>query len=132
MPGLAAYGLTLTGAAAGVIANITNFSGPGISLDTVDVTAHDSTGAWEEVVPTIVRGGEVTFEINYNPTTHHYAGHGLAFNLITRLIDTWTIGGPMGAWSFQGYVTAFEPSAPFDGKMAASCTIKVTGAVTVP
>jgi predicted secreted protein len=132
MPGLAARGLTLTGAAAGVIPNITSFSGPGIGLDVEDVTSHDSTGGWEEVVPTILRSGEVTFEINYTPAAHHYAAHGLAFNLVTRLIDTWTIGGPMGAWSFQGYVTKFEPSAPFDGKMTASVSIKVTGAVTVP
>jgi predicted secreted protein len=132
MPGLAARGLTLTGAAAGVIPNITNFTGPGISLDTEDVTAHDSTGGWEEVVPTILRSGEVTFDINYTPAAHHYAAHGLAFNLVTRLIDTWTVGGPMGAWVFTGYVSKFEPSAPHDGKLSASVAIKITGAVTIP
>jgi predicted secreted protein len=131
MAGLAAFGLTLTGTAAGLIGNITNFSGPGLSLDTVDVTAHDSTGAWEQLVPTIVRSGEVTFDINYNPTTHAAAG-GLLLKLINRVVDTWTIGGPMGAWVFSGYVTGFEPSAPFDGKLSASVTIKPTGAVTAP
>ena len=132
MPGLAAYGLTLTGAAAGVIPNVTNFTGPGISLDVEDVTAHDSTDAWEEVVPTIIRSGEVTFDINYDPVAHHYAAHGLAFNLATRLIDTFTLGGPIGVWVFTGYVTKFEVSAPHDGKLSASVAIKCTGAVTIP
>ena len=131
MPGLAAYGLTLTGAAAGLIGNITNFSGPGISLDTVDVTAHDSPSAWEQILPTILRSGEVTFDINYSPVTHAAAG-GLLLRLTTRAVDTWTIGGPMGAWSFSGYVTGFEPAAPFDGKLNASVTIKPTGVVTAP
>ena len=132
MPGLAAFGLTLTGAAAGVIPNITNFSGPSLALDTEEVTAHDSVSAWEEFVATIVRSGEVTFDINYDPVAHHYALHGLTFNLVTRLIDTWTVGGPMGVWVFTGYVNKFEPSAPYDGKMTASVGIKITGAVTVP
>lgn len=131
MPGLAAFGTTLTGAAAGLIGNVTNISGPGLSLDTVDVTAHDSTGAWEEVVPTILRSGEVTFDINYNPTTHAAAG-GLLLRLTTRAVDTWTFGGPMGAWTFSGYVVGFEPTAPHDGKLSASVTIKPTGAVTAP
>lgn len=132
MPGLAAIGVTLTGAAAGVIPNITNFQGPSLSTDTVDVTAHDSPSSFEQHVPTIVRGGEVTFDINYDPVAHHYAGHGLAFNLITKLIDTWTTGGPIGVWVFTGYVTKFEPQAAHDGKMTASVAIKVTGVVTVP
>ena len=31
-------------------ANVKSISGPGLSLDTEDVTSHDSTAAWEEVV----------------------------------------------------------------------------------
>jgi len=131
MPGLAAFGTTLTGAAAGSIGNVVSISGPALSLDTVDVTSHDSTGAWEEHVPTILRSGEVTLELNYDPTEHPGAG-GLLLQLTTRDIDSWTIGGPMGAWSFDGYVTGFEPSAPHDGKLSATATIKVTGDVTAP
>ena len=131
MAGLAAFGLTLTGAVAGLIDNITNFSGPGISLDTVDVTAHDSPDAWEEVVPTILRSGEVTFDINYDPVAHAAAG-GLLLQMTTRAVDTWTLGGPIGVWVFDGYVTGFKPAAPHDGKLSASVTIKVTSDVTIP
>ena len=57
----AAYGTALTkGAYPGTeVAQVTSISGPGISLDTVDVTEHDGDG-WEEVVATILRSGEVT------------------------------------------------------------------------
>ena len=133
MAGLAAYGTTLTGTACGLIANVVSIDGPSLSLDTVDVTAHDSADAWEEIVPTILRSGEMTLELNYDPTdaSHAFAA-GLLHYLTSRLIDTWTVGGPMGAWSFDGYVTAFSPSAPHDGKLGASVTIKPTTTVTIP
>lgn len=134
MPGIAARGTTLTGAGGAAIVNVTSISGPGLKLDTEDVTAHDSTGGWEEVVGTILRSGEVTLEINYDPAaaTHKNAALGLIHKLINRTSTVWTMGGPMGVWVFTAYVTAFEPSAPFDGKLSASVTLKPTGAVTAP
>lgn len=134
MAGLSARGMILTGAACGVVANVVSIDGPALSLDTADVTAHDSPGGWEELVPTILRSGEVTLEINYNPTeaSHKNAASGLLHQLVNRTTDTWTFGGPMGTWSFSGYVTAFSPSAPHDGKLSASVTIKPTGKVTIP
>ena len=131
MPGLAAFGTTLTGLAAGLIPNVVSVTGPPLRVDTVDVTAHDSTGAWEEHRPTIIRSGEVKVELNYDPAEHPGAG-GLLLQLTTRVIDAWTVGGPMGAWTFSGYVTGFEPSAPHDGKLAATATIKATATVTAP
>ena len=133
MPGLAARGTTLTGPG-GAIVNVVSISGPGISLDTVDVTAHDSTDGWEEVVPTILRSGEVTFDINYDPAaaTHKNAANGLLAIMLARTSAAWTFGGPMGAWSFSGFVTGFAPSAPHDGKLSASVTIKPTGVITIP
>jgi hypothetical protein len=116
------------------VANVVGFSGPAIALDTEDVTAHDSPNGWEEAVPTILRSGEVTFDINYDPAdaTHKNAASGLLYLLTHRTLESWTFGGPMGVWEFDGYVTGFEPSAPHDGKLAASVTIKPTGAVTIP
>ena len=130
MAGLAAYGVTLVGATSGTIVNVTSVSGPGLSLDVEDVTAHDSTGAWEEVVATIVRSGELSFDINYDQAavTHR----ALITALTTRTAEVWTLGGPMGAWSFNGFVVGFEPTAPHEGKMAASVRIKPTTTVTVP
>lgn len=131
MPGIAAFGVTLTGVQAGAIGHIENLSGPGISVDMADVTSHDSPDRWEEAVPTVIRSGEVTFDINYDPSEHPSIG-GLLNRLLTVGIDSWTMGGPIGAWSFEGYVTGFEPGAPHDDKLTAAVTIKPTGPVTAP
>lgn len=116
------------------IAQVTSISGPGISLDTVDVTEHDGSG-WEEVVPTILRSGEVTLEIAYDPadTTHKNASGGLLYDLVQRASSVYTLTFPSShSWSFSAYVTGFEPSAPVDGALTASVTLKITGAVTLP
>jgi len=119
------------------VAQITNLSGPALSLDTVDVTAHNSTGAWEEVVPTIVRSGKVTLDINYDPTEiTHDATDGLPAAMAAKtLIDfeiVWPfpiVGGT--TWAISAYVDEFEPSAPYDGKISASTTLKIDGVPTL-
>ena len=119
------------------IANVVGISGPSLSLDSADVTSHDSTGGWEEVVPTILRTGEVTFEINYDPTeATHNATAGLPFVLETAQLTDFTLLLPIPApggtlWEFEGYVTGFEPGAPHDGKLTASVTIKIDGVPTL-
>ena len=44
------------------IAAVTSIGGPGLSLDTVDVTSHDQTAAWEEIAVTILRQGEMSLD----------------------------------------------------------------------
>ena len=119
------------------VAQITNLSGPALALDTVDVTAHDSTGAWEEVVPTIVRSGEVTLEINYDPSEiTHDTTDGLPAAMIAQDLTDFEIVWPFPVvggttWEISAYVTGFEPSAPHDGKISASVTLKVSGVPTL-
>ena len=65
-----AYGTNLYRGTSGggtIIAQVQSIGGPGLSADTVDVTSHDSTGAWEEVVVSILRSGEITLDIVYDP-----------------------------------------------------------------
>ena len=129
----AAYG-TLLKRVATTIAQVSNISGPGLSLDTEDVTTHDSTGAWEEVVGTILRSGEVTLEIVYDPAaaTHKNAAGGLLHDLASRAAVAYVLVFPSAAeWSFNALVTGFEPSAPVDGALTASVSMKVTGVPTL-
>ena len=78
----AAFGAHLLRIAAEV-ANVKSISGPGLSLDVEDVTSHDSTEAWEEVVATILRTGEISVDIVYDPNnaTHKNAALGLLNDL---------------------------------------------------
>ena len=118
------------------IAQVTNIAGPGISLDTQDVTSHDSTAGWEEVVGTILRSGEVKLDLVYDPNaaTHKWAAGGLLSDLVLRTATAYTLVFPSTAavtWAFNAFVTGFEPSAAVDGALTASATLKITGAPTL-
>jgi len=133
-----AFGTALTkGAYPGTeVAQVTNISGPSLSLDTVDVTEHDGAG-WEEHVATILRSGTVTIDIVYDPNaaTHKNASGGLIYDLVNRVNGVWNIvfpTTPVSHISFNGFVTAFNPTAPVEGALTASVTFKPTGAVTLP
>ncbi len=135
MAGLSAFGTQLkrNGVA---IAGVANISGPGMSLDTEDVTAHDSPGGWEEVVATILRSGEVGLEINYDPNaaTHKNAAAGLIGDMVSRQAHAYDLvfpTTPAVTWSFNAFVTGFEPGAPADGKLTADVTLKPTGQLTL-
>jgi predicted secreted protein len=118
------------------VAQVKNISGPGLSLDTEDVTTHDSAGGWEEVVATILRSGTITLDIEYDPATatHKYAAGGLLYDLAARTANTYTLvfsSVPAVTWTFSAFVTGFNPSAPAAGALTASVTLKLTGQPTL-
>ena len=118
------------------VAQVRNISGPSLSLDTEDVTSHDSTGGWEEVVATILRSGEVTLDLVYDPAaaTHKNAAGGILADLVGRASTTYSIVFPDAAattWSFTAFCVGFEPSMPHDGALTASVTYKITGPLTL-
>jgi predicted secreted protein len=133
-----ATGLTTTASSANTtagetlapIAYVSNISGPGLSADTEDITTHDSTGAWEEHVVTILRTGELSVDIVYDPAA---ATHGVTTGLVAMLEAGYPVGfslvfpAPV-TWAFAAVVTGFEPSAPHDGALTASVKMKLTGA----
>jgi predicted secreted protein len=131
----AAFGTSIKITAGTVVGNVKSIKGPGISLDTVDVTTHDSASGWEEVVATILRSGEVTLEVVYDPANAQIknAAGGLLNLLTTRTSANFTITLPSAAAIvFQAYVTGFEPDMATDGSLNASVKMKCTGAVTLP
>lgn len=131
----AAFG-TLFKRGSTTIAAVSNISGPGLALDTEDVTTHDSSSGWEEVVGTILRSGEVSLDLVYDPNaaTHKNASGGLLYDLIQRTSTTFSIVFPSSAtvtWTFTAFVTGFEPSMPHDGALTATVKLKLTGAPTL-
>ncbi|HET7041687.1 MAG TPA: phage tail tube protein [Gemmatimonadales bacterium] len=132
MSGLDAFGTTLeretiTPGTFAALAKITNIGGPGISRETLDVTAHDSPDGWREFLGGLKDGGEVSADINYDPADHDTLVADLDAQAINYRI-TW----PGGAkWAFPAILTGFEPSAPFDDKLTASITWKVAGKPTL-
>jgi predicted secreted protein len=106
------------------IANITSLTPSGITRDILDVTAHDSEDGYREFVGGLKDPGEVSFDVNYDPAVHDF--------LIEDFDSTdpvnYEISFPDGTlWQFPAIITGFEPDAPFDNKLTASITLKVTG-----
>ena len=131
----AAFGTKLLRGATEV-AQVQNISGPGLSLDTEDVTSHDSPSGWEEVVGTILRSGEISLDLVYDPgaATHKNASGGLLYDMTHRTATTFSLvfpSSPTVTWSFSAFVTGFEPSAPHDGALTAAVKLKITGAPTL-
>lgn len=113
------------------IAEVKDISGPALSSDTEDVTNHDSTDGWGEIIPTILRAGEVTFDVNFIPTgtTQSYSA-GLIKDLKDQTKRNFQIVFPdttTTTWGFAAYVTGFEPSAPVAGGLSASVTLSISG-----
>jgi len=112
------------------LAELTSISGPSESMDTIDLTSHDSTEAFREFVAGLHDGGEISFEGNFikGDSAGQIAMH-TDFQAGTK--KAWIIKMPGWASAPQiagnGYVTAFSLDYPFDGKISFSATIKVTG-----
>lgn len=114
------------------IAKITNISGPSLSLDTEDTTDHDSKGGWEEIIPTILRSGEVSLDLNFLPTETTQTN--LILDMINRAKRSFQMVFPDQAqttWSFSAYVIGFESEEPTDSALSATVTLKISGEPTI-
>lgn len=116
------------------IAGVRDISGPSMAQDTIDVSSRDNI--WKEFVGGQVDGGEITFDIVYDPdtTTHSAASAGGAVLLLTSgTKGTYKLSfsdtTPATA-SFSAFVTKFTPKTPFNGMQSADVTLKLTGAIT--
>jgi predicted secreted protein len=117
------------------IAEVTNISGPSLSLDTIEVTNHSSTNGWKERIAGLLDAGEVTFDINYLPTdaTHSFSA-GLVKDMVNRTKRNFKIVFPNTGnttWTFSAFVTKFQPKAPTNDRLTASVSLMITGQPTL-
>jgi hypothetical protein len=119
----------VTGVAEVEVAQVTNISGPGLGVDVEDVTTHDSTNAWEEQVATIIRSGEITLDIVYDPADGtHDAATGLVYRLEDQIYSFFKlIFSEDTEWESSGYVVGFEQGSPVGGALTATVKLKITG-----
>ncbi len=148
MAGLSSFGAILEwydGTNWVAVGEVKDLEGPSIEVGTEEATSHGSPNAWEEYVPTTINGGEVTFTVNYIPSSASHAWNaagGLPYMAIQRQPQQFRIRFPDPNWNdggtppndyylqFQALVTAFSPKAPVKGVLEADVTLKVTGPVT--
>jgi predicted secreted protein len=126
-----AYGAILKRGAV-TVAQVRSISGPGLSLDTIDVTSHDSTGGWREFIAGLIDAGEVTAELIFDPD--HASHVSLRTDLVARAATSYSVtftDTTPQVWSASAFVTGLSPTAEVDGALVATATLKFTGAVTV-
>ena len=125
--GVAAFGTTLT-VSGTTIAELTNISGPGISMDTVETTNHDSPSGYREFVAGLTDAGE--FSVTGNLIASSTTVSDLIING-SQTARTYAITFPNNlAWSFSGFITNFDTTGAYDGKLEYTFSIKVSGAPT--
>lgn len=114
------------------IAELTSISGPGITRGSVDTSSHDSTDNLKTFLPAgLSEPGEFSIEGNFIPSDTEHAGLITAFKSTTAVNYLVDFVNPAVTWAFAGLVTAFSITAPFDGKVGFSATIKCTGKPTL-
>lgn len=126
-----------SGSGGTAIAAVTSIDGPELTLETIDVTTHDSPNGFREFIGGLKDAGEVSMELAFDPAnaTHKNASGGLLYALLNRSVTEFTLvlpSSPSVSWYFNALVTQFQVQAPIDDKLPANVTLKITGAPTIP
>lgn len=116
------------------VGKLTAINGIELSVDTQDVTTHQSTDNFKESIPGLIDAGEVSLEGLFNPadTDGQVA---MLTDLQARVTRACAIEFPAitgAVWSFNGFITNLKiGDAAVDGTIAFSATVKVTGKPTL-
>jgi hypothetical protein len=111
------------------VGQIESIEGPSNSVGSIEKTNLSSLR--KEYRPGLPDGGEVSLDVQFDPTdAEHVYLRGLAD---TPVVKSWRVTYPCTPAvkdTFDGFVTAFNPSAAGDeDNLMASVTIKVTGEI---
>ena len=133
---LGAQGTTIAVGSAGspdalvTIPEVINISGPDGQATLIDITNLSSTG--KEYLIGLKDEGQVQLDISYVPDNAVHMVLRAAFSNRTLLPYriTFTDTVPATYWHFSAYVMGFSVSAGLDQALKATCTLKITGAIT--
>lgn len=112
------------------VAALNAINGIETTVDTAEVTTHDSADAYKEFLPGLLDAGDVSLEGFFEPTdaTGQYA---MLTDMNARQIRACVITFPASTgatWTFNGLITNIKiGDAPVDGAIPFNATIKVSG-----
>ena len=111
------------------LAGVTSINGISLSRETIDVTDMDSVDRYREFIGALRDGGEVTVGMEFDPDGGDYANAISDYNSDTP--GYYEIVFPdTSEWAFNGLLTGVTVDDPFDDKMTAELTYKVSGKPT--
>ncbi len=115
------------------VAGLTAINGIELTVDTLDVTTHQSANYYKEVLPGLIDPGEISLEGNFEftDTTGQQA---MLTDLNSRVSRTGVITFPAATgttWTFTGYITGLKiGDAATDAPVPFTAKIKPTGKPT--
>jgi predicted secreted protein len=106
------------------VAQVTNIGVLDIKADTIETSDHDSADQYRTFIGGMVDGGELKFDINYDPSVH-----GTLLDNVGKVLKHKVTLTDAGAATveFDGIITGLSAEAPFDDKLAGSASVKVSG-----
>lgn len=126
-----AFGTTFTWNSVS-IAGLTSINGVDITVDQADVTSHLSADSYDEMLPGIIRTGEIAIE-GFLDTADTTGQHAMLTDMNAKTSRAWAIAGPSSAvtWSGTGYIVGFKVGDfPTNNGIPFSARIKNTGKPT--
>ena len=116
------HGATLTFSTSAFSANLLSLDGPSRSREAID-SSHMGTSTNMTYIPaSLSDGGELSVEFEFDSSLTP------PIDAVAETITiAWSDGG---SDSFEGFMTAYSPSAAIGERMTASATIKISGAIT--
>jgi len=116
------------------IANITNITGLGMSKDTIDTTALDTTGGYRTFITGLKNPGTLTFTLMFDSAGYNTLKNSFdsdsPYYIQIELPDKPSGGSHGSTFTFQGLVTEIPLTIPPDDKITCDVTIQISGSVT--
>jgi len=117
-----------------LVAEVKDINGPEQEAETDDVTNQSSPDHYQELITTLLKGGNVTFVCNYVPGDSSQTG--LLTALQARGVESFTIenGTGLGATAtiaFDARVSKWGSKFPVSKAATLDITLAVTGPVTI-
>ena len=118
------------------IANVKGISGPSLTRDLADVTNLNSPNGFEESLPTILRTGDVTFSLSFDPDNGEHlnlrddvvSATGRNFEVV---FPPTAASGTIQTHSFTAFVTNYTNQIELASEITAEVTLKPTSTITV-
>jgi len=112
------------------LAELTSMTPPSATVDQIDVTNMDSPDLTREYIGGFSDPGECSMGMNFVPgsTTDDFIFAWRLANDVRSCKITWPNAV---VWTFSGFITGYEIEAPFDDKMSATLTLKVSSSTSV-
>ncbi len=112
------------------LANVGTITGPPLSLTVQDVTSHSTGTPWREKFPTLLDGGDLTFDLFFIPDD---PGLKTAMGFfLNRNIKDWKLIYPNSSGvndTFQGFFSKFGQALKVDDVIRVTVSLTITGQV---